>query len=194
MRAMLLGLMLALVLVTAMGCTTPGCPSDPSIRCFFGWGYGDPPPGAAPKRLPEVQQDEPTAEPPAEAPTDVLVVEVTEAPPVVEQPPVVIVDPATSERLTWRDLGLYALVAVVVISICIVAYRLTTMVGMSYPPGTSEAMTRARAKASEVIQRSPNKLDDLGLFLSEPVINAIIEEIAKREKAAASAPPGESLG
>lgn len=94
MRIMLLGLLLALILATANGCVTPGCPPDPAIRCFFGWGYGEPPPGTAPKLLPREAQDatpEPTptgeqadATPAVEAPVVDTQPDVTV---VIEQPP-----------------------------------------------------------------------------------------------------------
>lgn len=104
MRIMLLGLLLALILATANGCVTPGCPPDPAIRCFFGLGYGEPPPGTAPKLLPQIQQEEVTPEPTptTEAPVDVIV-EVTEAPTVagvvivIEQPPAPTDNPDTVE-------------------------------------------------------------------------------------------------
>lgn len=45
MRKILI-LALLIVMIGVQGCTTPGCPPDESIQCFFGFGYGDDVPGA----------------------------------------------------------------------------------------------------------------------------------------------------
>lgn len=149
------------------------------------------------------QDDEPGATPTGEQP--VIVVEETEAAPVeatpeatvivVEPPAVVVVDTPDADHLTWRELGLYALVAVVVIALAVVAYRLTTMVGVSYPPGTSTALERARVKADEYTKASPNVLDDLAFFLADPLVQNAIKAVKEREQVTNSQPPdGTAVG
>lgn len=122
-------------------------------------------------------------------------VEVTAAATVVsEVQPVVVVDNGPSEdHLTWRELFMYALVAVVVIVLGIVAYRLTTMVGNSYPPGTSTSLERAREKAQQLTQASPNVFDDLAFFLADPLVLNAIKAVKEREKAALP-PDGTAVG
>lgn len=113
---------------------------------------------------------------------------------VVEQPPVVVVDNGPSEdHLTWRELGLYAVVAVVVMVLGVVAYRLTTMVGNSYPPGTSTSLERAREKAQQFTQASPNLLDDLAFYLADPLVQNAIKAVKEREKIPAP-PDGAAVG
>ena len=109
------------------------------------------------------------------------------ATPVVEPTPVVIVDTPSEDRLTWRELGLYAVVAVAVIAISVIAYRLATMVGASYPPGTSTALERAREKAQQYTQDSKNIVDDLAFYLADPLVQNAIKAVKEREKT--SAPP-----
>jgi len=102
---------------------------------------------------------------------------------VVEQPPVVVVDSNPSEdHLTLRELGLYGLVAVVVIVLGIVLYRLVTMVGMSYPPGTSEALVRFRERADQYVKSSTTPIDDLMLYLADPLVQSAIQSVKDREK------------
>lgn len=136
-----------------------------------------------------------------EQPTDVPVTEIvevvaTEVPtavveqtPIVEPTPVVIVDNPSEDRLTWRELGLYALVGVVVISISVIAYRLVTMVGASYPPGTSIALERGWQRADEFSKSSPNVLDDLAYYLADPLVQNAIKAVKDRE--ANRADPGD---
>ncbi len=125
-------------------------------------------------------------------PTGVMLVEVTEVPVAVEQPPVVVVD--NDPLLTWRTLGLYALVAFVVVVLGVIAYRLTTMVGVSYPPGTSLALERTREEAQKFVRASPNKLDDLGFYLADPLVQNAIRAVREREQAATQFPTDAGAG
>lgn len=100
----------------------------------------------------------------------------------VVEPPVVVVENPSENRLTWRELGLYAVVAVVVITLGIVAYRLTTMVGNSYPPGTSTSLERARERAQKYTQDSPYLWDDLAFYLADPLVQNAIKAVKDREK------------
>lgn len=136
-------------------------------------------------------QDDAPVSPTPEAVEEVIAEATVEVTPVVEVPPVVVVESPSEDRLTLRELGLYAVVVVVVIAFTVILYRLVTMVGNSYPPGTSIAVERGREKAREFVASTPNKFDDLGMYVSEPVINYIIEEIRKRE---GLPPPGGSVG
>ena len=63
------------------------------------------------------------------------------APALVTPDPVVIVQPEGS--LSAREVGLYLLTGVATLALCVVAYRLTTLVGVSFPPGTAESLNRA---------------------------------------------------
>jgi hypothetical protein len=96
-----------------------------------------------------------------------------------------------------RELGLYALVAIVVIVLGIVLYRLVTMVGNSYPPGTSESLVRFREKAEHYTQASPFLWDDLAFYLADPLVKNAIQAVKEREAVAPtrpSPPDGTAVG
>lgn len=127
-------------------------------------------------------QEEPPTDVPATEAAPIVDVEATVEPTAVVEPtPVVIVDNPAEDRLTWRELGLYAVVGVAVISISVIAYRLATMVGASYPPGTSLALERGWQRADEYSKSSPNVLDDLAYYLADPLVQNAIKAVKERE-------------
>lgn len=103
------------------------------------------------------------------------------SPDAVETP--VVVDTVNEDHLTWRELGLYALVATAVISTSIIAYRLVTTVGVSFPPGTAEALTRAYQTGQGQANASANKYDDLLFLFGDPLVQEALKAVKEREKA-----------
>lgn len=127
---------------------------------------------------------------PEATPEAVVVTEVaTEAAPVVATPdPVVIVQPEGS--LSLREIGLYLVTGIATIALCIVAYRLTTMVGVSFPPGTAESLNRAYETGQTAAKNSSNKVDDLIVLLGDPLVKELLKAVKEREKNDANLPPG----
>ncbi len=91
--------------------------------------------------------------------------------------------------LEGRDLAdVYLLTGVTALALCIVAYRLTTMVGVSFPSHTAESLNRAYETGQTAAKNSRNKLDDLIVLLGDPLVKKLLKTVKEREKVRAETP------
>lgn len=120
----------------------------------------------------------PDVTPSAEAPVDVIVVEVTEAPPVVEQPPVVVIEtPAEQPAETpfsWRDVITGGLFLVAMI-----------LLGFSHPPSAGKLWKDLIAQVQKRVVESDTPIDDTAMLVLEPTLQRITERLEALDRALA---------